>query len=60
MDGSIVESQAWFRHCATHVLNLTDELSMAKERRLNQFGTAFLATCGKSLTESVKLLSNLP
>ena len=59
MDGSIVESQAWFRYCATHVRNLTNELNMAKERRLNQFGTAFLAMCGKSLTESVELLSNL-
>ena len=34
--------------------NLTDELSTAKERRLNQFGTAVLVWCGKS-----ELLSNL-
>ena len=27
--------------------NLTDELSMAKERCLNQFGTAVLVRCGK-------------
>ena len=54
-----MESQAQFRHCATHVPNLTDELSTAKEQRLNQFGTAFLVRCGKSSTESVELLSNL-
>ena len=29
--------------------NLTDELSTAKERRLNQFGTAVLVRCGKSV-----------
>ena len=29
--------------------NLTDELSTAKERRLNQFGTAILVRCGKSV-----------
>ena len=29
--------------------NLTDELSTGKERRLNQFGTAVLVYCGKSL-----------
>ena len=39
--------------------NLTDDLSTAKERRLNQFGTKVLVRCGKSLTESVELLSNL-
>ena len=27
----------------------SDELSMAKERRLNQFGTAVLVWCGKSV-----------
>ena len=59
MDGSFMESQAQFRHCATRVPNLTDELSTAKERRLNQFRTVFLVRCGKSSTESVKLLSNL-
>ena len=31
--------------------NLTDELSMAKERCLNQFGTAVLVRCGKSFVE---------
>ena len=31
------------------VPNLTDELSTAKERRLNQFGTAVLVWCGKSV-----------
>ena len=29
--------------------NLTDELSRAKERRLNQFGTAVLVWCAKSV-----------
>ena len=29
--------------------NLTDELGTAKERRLNQFGTAVLVWCGKSV-----------
>ena len=59
MNGSIMESQARFRHCATHVPNLTDELSTAKERHVNQFVTSFLVTCGKRSTESVELLSNL-
>ena len=41
--------------------NLTDELSTAKEQRLNHFGTAVLVRgsksvwCGKSSTESVEL-----
>ena len=35
--------------------NLTDDLGTAKERCLNQFGTAVLVWCGKSSTESVKL-----
>ena len=34
--------KARFRRRSTHVPNLTDELSTAKERRLNQFGTAVL------------------
>ena len=59
MNGSIMESQARFRHCATRVPNLTDELSTVKEQHLNQFGTAFLVRCGKRSTESVELLSNL-
>ena len=29
--------------------NITDELGRAKERRLNQFGTAVLVWCGKSV-----------
>ena len=29
--------------------NLTDELSTAKERRLNQFGTEVFVWCGKSV-----------
>ena len=32
-----------------YVPNLTDELSSAKERRLNQVGTAVLVRCGKSV-----------
>ena len=39
-------SKARFRRRSTHVLNLIDELSPAKERRLNQFGTAVLIRCG--------------
>ena len=39
----------------SHVPNLTDDLGTAKERCLNQFGTAVLVWCGKSSTESVKL-----
>ena len=34
---------------AASELGLTDELSTAKERRLNQFGTAVLVWCGKSI-----------
>ena len=30
-----------------HAPNLTDELSTAEERRLNQFGSAGLVWCGK-------------
>ena len=41
--------EARFRRRSTHVLNLTDELSTAKEQRLNQFGTAVLVWCGKSV-----------
>ena len=42
-------------------VNLTDELSKAKEQHLNHFGTAVLVRCGKSVwcdkssTESVEL-----
>ena len=42
----------------SHVPNLTDDLGTAKERCLNQFGTAVLVWCGKSSTESVEPLSN--
>ena len=38
--------EARFRRRSTHVPNLIDELSPAKERRLNQFGTAVLIRCG--------------
>ena len=41
--------KARFRRRSTHVPNLTDELSAAKERRLNQFGTAVLVWCDKSV-----------
>ena len=41
--------KARFRRRSTHVPNLTDELSAAKERRLNQFGEAVLVWCGKSV-----------
>ena len=43
------EYKARFRRPSTHVPNLTDELSTAKERRLNQFGTAVLVWCGKGV-----------
>ena len=58
-------SRARFSRRSTHVPNLTYELSTAKERLLNQFGTAVLVRCGKSVwcgkrsTESVELLTNL-
>ena len=35
-------AKTWFRRPSTGVPNLTDELSKAKERRLNQFVTAVL------------------
>ena len=38
--------KARFKRRSTHVPNLIDELSPAKERRLNQFGTAVLIRCG--------------
>ena len=43
---SIAKTKARFRRRSTHVPNLIDELSPAKERRLNQFGTAVLIRCG--------------
>ena len=46
---------ARFRRRSTRVPNVTDELSTAKERCLNQFG----AVKASSVTESVELLSNL-
>ena len=42
-------NKARFRGRSTHVPNLTDELSTAKERHLNQFGMAVLVWCGKSV-----------
>ena len=39
-------NKARFRRCSAHVLNLTDELSAAKERRLNQFAKAVFIWCG--------------
>ena len=43
------QTEAWLRRHSTHVWNLTDELSKAKERCLNQFGTAVLVRCSKSV-----------
>ena len=40
-------SKARVRRRSTHVPNLTDELSTAKEQRLNQLGMAVLVWCGK-------------
>ena len=48
-------AKARFRRRSPHVPNLADELSTARERCLNQFGTAK----GLSSTESVELSSNL-
>ena len=54
-----------FRRRSTHVPNLTDELSAAKEPCLNQFGTEVSVWYGKSVKfdrvcrESVERLSNL-
>ena len=42
-----IVNKARFKRHSTH--NLTDELSTAKERPLNQFGTAVLVWCGKSV-----------
>ena len=39
-------AKAWFRRRSTNVPNLIDELGPAKDRRLNQFGTAVLIRCG--------------
>ena len=47
--GTNSSTQARFRRRSIHEPNLTDELSTAKERRLNQFGTAVLVWCGKSV-----------
>ena len=44
-----VMNKARFKCRSTHLPNVTDELSTAKERRLNQFGTAVLVWCGKSV-----------
>ena len=54
-------AKARFRRRSTHVPNLADELSAARERCLNQFGTAVLVWCGKRVkfhSRSVELLSN--
>ena len=40
--------KARFRRRSTHVPNLTDEISPAKEGRLNQFGTAVLIRCDRN------------
>ena len=40
-------AKARFRRRFPHVPNLADELRTAKERCLNQFGTAVLVWCGK-------------
>ena len=42
-------SKARVRSRSTHVPNLTDELSTTKEWHLNQFGTAVLVWCSKSV-----------
>ena len=55
------QCQAQFRRRSTHVPNLTDELSTAKERCLNPFGTAGLGWCSLSNCTNrcdVSLLNN--
>ena len=42
----LIFTEARFRRRSTHEPNLIDELSPAKERRLNQFSTAVLNRCG--------------
>ena len=46
---TILATEARFRRYSTHVRNLTDESSTAKEQRLNQFGTAVLVWYGQSV-----------
>ena len=50
-----------FRRRSTHVPNLTDEFRTAKERLQDQFGTAVLVWCGKSVKfdRVCRTLSNL-
>ena len=45
----VLVNWARFRHRTSHVPNLTDKLSTAKERRLNQFGMAVLIRCGRNV-----------
>ena len=53
--------KARFRRRSTHVPNLTDEISPAKEVRLNQFGTAVLIRCDRNakLKQSLSHYSTL-
>ena len=48
-DTSLELGKARFRRRSTDAPNLTNQLRTAKERRLNQFGTAVLVRCGKSV-----------
>ena len=47
VDPAISEPATGYR--STHVPNLTDKLSTAKERRLNQFGMAVLIRCATNV-----------
>ena len=42
------KTQARFRRRSTHLPNLSDEFSTAKERRLNKFGMTVLVRCGRN------------
>ena len=44
----VLVNWARFRHRSSHVPNVTDKLSTAKEWRLNEFGMAVLIRCGRS------------
>ena len=45
----VLVNWARFRHRSSHVPNLTDKLSTAKEWRLNEFGMAVLIRCARNV-----------
>ena len=56
----MTRESARFRRRSTHVPNLTEEFSTAKERRLNWFGTAVLVWCDKVCRTFVELNLGCP